>query len=322
MSKHAAASRSNGGQTSVGTSADAGRGGPDFLCIGAPKCGTTWLYKQLATHSGIWLPPIKELHYFDRRFPFPSVFNFPSQPMGLAGLWANQSRRVVLRALSQSMRPMYGCNPLWALRYLSAGHDDAWYRSLFSPAGERLAGDLTTAYCALSAEAVAHIEQSYPQVKVLYLMRDPVQRAWSHAKMVLPLILDKPLEQVSEADYAAYLQRPEPQLHGDYCRTLAVWEQALPAERLHIDFYDRLSSAPATMLKDIWRFLGVTAPAPLSEQRLGERVNASRRASGGDIPPAIGAQLARHYLPDLELLAARFGEPVSEWLALARARVA
>lgn len=317
MSKHAVTS----GCDAVHPSPSGGLRGPDFLCIGAPKCGTTWLYKQLAAHSGIWLPPIKELHYFDRRFPFPSVFNFPGQKTGFAGLWPDQSRRVVLRALSQSMRPMYGCNPRWALRYLTAGNDDAWYRRLFAPAGERLAGDLTTAYCALSGEAVAHIRQAYPQTKVLYLMRDPVQRAWSHAKMVLPLILDKPLEQVSEADFARYLQRPEPQLHGDYRRTLALWEATLPADHLHIDFYDRLSGAPAAMLEDIWRFLDVQAPEALSAKRLGERVNASRRASGGDIPPTIATQLARHYLPDLEVLAERFGEPVSEWLALARERV-
>ncbi|OGT83573.1 MAG: hypothetical protein A3H91_02535 [Gammaproteobacteria bacterium RIFCSPLOWO2_02_FULL_61_13] len=38
---------------------------PDFLCIGAQKAGTTWLYENLRRHPEIFLPHRKELHYFD-----------------------------------------------------------------------------------------------------------------------------------------------------------------------------------------------------------------------------------------------------------------
>jgi hypothetical protein len=38
---------------------------PDFLCVGAQKAGTSWLYHQLTLHPDFWMPPIKELHYFD-----------------------------------------------------------------------------------------------------------------------------------------------------------------------------------------------------------------------------------------------------------------
>src|ERR1700749_4313420 len=38
---------------------------PDFLCIGAQKAGTTWLDSNLRRHPDVWLPPLKELHYFN-----------------------------------------------------------------------------------------------------------------------------------------------------------------------------------------------------------------------------------------------------------------
>ena len=38
---------------------------PDFLCIGAQKSGTSWLDANLRFHPELWLPPAKELHYFD-----------------------------------------------------------------------------------------------------------------------------------------------------------------------------------------------------------------------------------------------------------------
>jgi hypothetical protein len=40
--------------------------GPDFLCIGMQKAGTAWLYDQLETHPDFWMPPLKELHFFDK----------------------------------------------------------------------------------------------------------------------------------------------------------------------------------------------------------------------------------------------------------------
>lgn len=38
---------------------------PDFLGVGAPKCGTTSLHDILSEHPDIFLPPDKELHFFD-----------------------------------------------------------------------------------------------------------------------------------------------------------------------------------------------------------------------------------------------------------------
>ena len=35
--------------------------GPDFLCVGAQKGGTRWLYDQLQLHPDFWMPPVKEL---------------------------------------------------------------------------------------------------------------------------------------------------------------------------------------------------------------------------------------------------------------------
>lgn len=37
---------------------------PDFYVVGAPKCGTTSLYEYLRQHPAIFLPRVKEPHYF------------------------------------------------------------------------------------------------------------------------------------------------------------------------------------------------------------------------------------------------------------------
>jgi hypothetical protein len=39
---------------------------PNFFIVGAPKCGTTALYRYLRPHPGVFMPKIKEPHFFAR----------------------------------------------------------------------------------------------------------------------------------------------------------------------------------------------------------------------------------------------------------------
>ena len=38
----------------------------DILCIGTQKAGTSWLNNVLLEHPQIFMPPVNELHFFDR----------------------------------------------------------------------------------------------------------------------------------------------------------------------------------------------------------------------------------------------------------------
>ena len=58
--------RASNGEHKNGNGSDANGARPDFLCVGAQKGGTTWLYQQLDSHPDFWMPPVKELHYFDQ----------------------------------------------------------------------------------------------------------------------------------------------------------------------------------------------------------------------------------------------------------------
>lgn len=41
---------------------------PDFLIVGAARCGTTWLARNLALHPDVFVPHCKEIHFFDKHF--------------------------------------------------------------------------------------------------------------------------------------------------------------------------------------------------------------------------------------------------------------
>ncbi|MFL5869337.1 MAG: sulfotransferase domain-containing protein [Thermoleophilaceae bacterium] len=42
---------------------------PDFVIAGAPKCGTTALYSRLADHPAVFMPAVKEPHFFSEDLP-------------------------------------------------------------------------------------------------------------------------------------------------------------------------------------------------------------------------------------------------------------
>lgn len=41
---------------------------PDFYIIGAPKAGTTAFYRYLGEHPAVFMPDLKEPHFFARDF--------------------------------------------------------------------------------------------------------------------------------------------------------------------------------------------------------------------------------------------------------------
>jgi len=43
---------------------------PDFFIVGAPKCGTTALYEYLRPHPEIFMPEVKEIHFFGSDLEF------------------------------------------------------------------------------------------------------------------------------------------------------------------------------------------------------------------------------------------------------------
>src|SRR5579871_1405390 len=73
------------------------------------------------------------------------------------------------------------------VKYFSSLHrwlDLDWYRHHFAPAAGRLAGEASPSYSHLPLSRIRLIRRLFPDLKLVYLMRDPVRRAWSHAKHV------------------------------------------------------------------------------------------------------------------------------------------
>jgi len=146
-----------------------------FLSIGAMKGGTSWLYEMLCAHPDLNTTPVKEVHYFWQKHSTFSLLS-DQQRRDTAG----HHLKLILQAPAPvDSRALFA----WFERYLSAPVDDAWFAGLFP---ERAQRKYCTEFSNMSAkpkpEAWTHIRSTTERLRIVYSIRSPVQRMWSHAR--------------------------------------------------------------------------------------------------------------------------------------------
>jgi len=278
---------------------------PDFLCIGAQKAGTTWLHANLLPHPEIWVPPVKELHYFDHL-----TTTLAQRLLGREDYLAEARARLRVALMSADAGAA-----AWAFRYCLAPRSDAWYRSLFRPAGRRIAGEVTPSYARLPPERVAHIRAVAPDARIIYLLRNPIDWAWSNAVMHHRKPHVGGIERVPEEQVVAHFSKPKSLRHTDFLGNLANWERHFPRERIFVGFFDELQEDPAALLRRVLRFLGADDSPAVIPATVGERRNPGR---SDRIPPRLLPHLARIHHAQIAGLHARFANNYTQrWLASA-----
>ena len=148
---------------------------PSFIGIGATKAGSTWLHVNLEKHPRLWLPPIKELHYFNRILRPGNALKTRLLGRGMQHrLW-----RDILRAeIKLAIRNVGIRHARWKWRFFFREMGAAWYAGLFPGGNGLVAGEISPGYADLEPEEMRHLHALLPHAKVIYLLREPLQRAW------------------------------------------------------------------------------------------------------------------------------------------------
>jgi Sulfotransferase family len=203
---------------------------PNFLVIGAPRAGTTALHYYLAQHPQIYMSAQKEPNYF--AFDNGKLdLNFPE---GEAG-----ARNLILHSTPTREA----------------------YEALFRGATSEIAiGDISPYYLS-SPGAAQRIQQQLPSVKLIAILRDPVDRAYSHFTQLARS------RQQNPADFPQILTAEEADqvwgfarfyLHqGLYFAHLSRYWQHFPPEQIKIYRYEEFEAQPLVILQDLFQFLGV-----------------------------------------------------------------
>jgi len=219
---------------------------PHTFIIGAAKSGTTSLYDYLRQHPDVFMSPVKE----------PCYFAYAENPPEMAGPGDEESNREsgVVYTLED-------------------------YQALFSGATtEAIVGEASPVYL-YDEDAPRLLHEQCPDATLIALLRNPVERAYSH---YLQLVQSgrEPLERF-EAALDAEDERREAgwewswhyRRMGFYGQQLARYLEYFDREQLHVYRFEELTGDPMGFAQTVYRALGVD---PSFEPDTGIR----RRATG------------------------------------------
>jgi len=252
-----------------------------FLCIGAQKSGTTWLARVMSQHPDLFLTPVKEVHYFDHIAGITHHLNAHRR-------WSRY-RKYHQRLWTQWRSfPEYRSQWAWYRDYMRGPFDDAWYERLFAHRGScRYAGELTPEYALIGEEGYRHLKRLAPAVRLLFIMRDPVQQTWSQ---ILHEARAERIDANRLADHELIemAERPRVRALRNYPATIANLRAVFSTEQILTVFYEDLHANRAAAIEQICCFIGLKFE-PTWFSGLSRRINMSDEVT---FPASVRLHLA------------------------------
>ena len=251
---------------------------PTFLIIGANKGGTTSLYHYLEEHPEVYMSPVKEPHFFTYHGHVPDT----PDTTEATRLLPPEARR--LRTLTD-------------------------YAGLFEDAGpgQHALGEASTGY--LCGEATpADVHAHLPAIKLVALLRDPAERAWSEFLMM------RRLGQEPEGTLLDIICRPAGNRYlalGRYGEALERWYSVFPPDQIRVHLFEDFVNDTASVVTNILQFLGVDAGVRLD---LSKHYN-TRRGSEPRLDARTRAVLIEHFREDIQRLQGILNLDLGHWLA-------
>ncbi|MHA3915318.1 sulfotransferase family protein [Halovulum sp. GXIMD14793] len=250
---------------------------PDILCIGAQKAGTSWLHQIFGGRSDIWLPPFKEQHFFDHMFiEKHRDWIGPHLKRG----YDSARERFEVLAPEKRTEKLAHLNSIEGQPY---GTLD-WYRSVFAPAPvDQMAMDVTPEYSGLPQEGLDYIKDLLPGVKLIYIIRDPMERMKSQVRMNV----GRRLMQNPPKEIIWRWEGRNPVVHnrGNYAEYIPRWDATFGRDQLLFLPFGLIRENPERLLRMVEQFLGLP---PGKYQGMDRRVH---RSGKRDLPEETLEQL-------------------------------
>lgn len=182
--------------------------------------------------------------------------------------------------------PQIHVRPEKEVRYFDSRwrrHDFHWYCELFNHQQGQLAGDISPSYSLLPSVAIRHIAVLKPDLKIVFLLREPIDRAWSHLKHTIVY---------GEANFASYPpgatvrvslnELVQNVVHdytltsGDYESIIRRWMSHFPPSQIHVAFFEEATARPEQYFATLFRFLGADPITSFKDFPLDKKQNPTR----------------------------------------------
>jgi len=218
---------------------------PNLFYLGPQRTGSTWLHANLSRHPQVNMHRDKETFYF-------STLGCPDAPRFQYEFledYLDSFRESLARRVFKHYHALRRCG--------------MFYRP-------RVRGDFTASYCVLDAMVIEQIIRLQPDMRGIILVRDPLERAWSHAKK--DLVRGRG-QSAGEREMLDFISSPDQLARADYRGIIARWRRHLAPGRLFVAPYSNIGSAPVELLDAISEFLGIRCLGGASKRHVTTRQN-------------------------------------------------
>ena len=251
--------------------------GPNFLCVGMPKCGTSTLHAVLENYSDVYVCPVKELKFFAAD---KIGYRGSARELLFADHWAaKQERLAVGRIIRGALKGQGRIKDLtWAARFVFGSRDINRYQSLFPQ--DRISGDISPAYHMLEQDEIAAIAERFPHLRIVIMLRNPYHQMWSHCRMSA--------RGKSPEDELKFFQEQVDYQLGlcpSYLGLITRWSACFGADNVLVEYLEDMSTDTATVAR---RVLSFVDPAGKAATQL-ETMNSDYRVfAGGNLKMPAG----------------------------------
>lgn len=259
---------------------------PDFYCIGAQKAGTSWLSKMLEQHPDVNLGAFKESHYFNSLY-------IKKDSRWTSGYVRRNVARIIHTLTAKKDLDYTQLRNILDLADCNKMFTEDWYHLYFdSVGGKGTRGDFTPAYSALPREGIEHVKKLTPDAKIIYIIRDPVNRALSQIRMNI----SRGQVMSSYED----LLKGDVFNRGDYLNNVKLWDEYF-SDIFYVPYKD-IHLSPAKLLSEIESYIGLEA---YSYKGVAEKVHKGKKI---DLDRNIINMITKEMNPQYDFIADRFGE--------------
>lgn len=274
-----------------------------LFCVGAAKSGTSWLQTYLRGHDECYFRNLKELHYFDTLEGFADRNHVKRVSKRLAEARERLENHPE-KATNKWLPTLISDLEQWLGWFDGQTANDPAYLDYMGYQREpaKIIGDFTPAYGQVSDATLKHMAGLCEKVKFVFLMRDPVERLWSHFRMTAKRQGDDALE----ASVMKYMNDDNPDLTSmsDYQSTLKRLFRVIPRENVHIEYYERLFTQDA--LDRLCGFLEIEPQVG----KFDDFVHKGRRIT---LPPILRTGFEQKLLPQYGFVDDFMGGLPPEW---------
>lgn len=274
---------------------------PNFFVVGAAKSGTTSLYEYMKMHPQIYMAPIKETHHFST-----DIDNSKFRPN-------------YARSLNKDLSKFLETDMQEGIFHAFVKERDQYNKLFKNVKDEKAIGEITNSYL-YSQEAARNIFTRFPDAKVIMMLRNPIDRAFSHYLMDLRIGYET-------NDFMTALKKDmarDPKgwgisnLYveiGMYAEQVKRFIEIFPERQRRIYLFDDFKKDAGAVVKDMFTFLGVDPnvdidysqkfnPSFIPKNKLIGKLNTQKKIKDwlkGVLPKSVKSKFKKTFYTDKDL---------------------